>query len=360
MRTFRGRLRLFFALIVIVPMAAVALVAVVVADRMERASESAALGVGTRVAASLYPENTEGAELAAVDARRYAKRVEEHTGLHIAVFRGSTRLASTLAALQEPPATGPDEDSQRFEVDGRDYSGQITKLEADEGPPLTIVVFDRAGWLSEESGAGVLPVAGILLAGILLALGLSAFAVRENVNVHEHVERRGLTDEVTALGNRHALKATLSREANRWRRHRVPFGVVYLDIDDFKAVNEPPAGHAGGDAVLVAIARVLQDESRDTDVAFRPGGDEFVVVLPHTDIQLATAVANRLRQAVEGLVVQPAESEDRLRVTATLGVATIANGPPEDGPSPGDAVLRAANGALHRGKAKGKNRVQRA
>lgn len=135
--------------------------------------------------------------------------------------------------------------------------------------------------MPEGSGAGVLPVAGILLAGTLLALALSALVVRENVHLHEHVERQALTDPLTPLGNRYALEATLSREANRWRRHRVPFGVVYLDLDEFKAMNEPPLGHRGGDAVLVAVAGVLQDELRDTDEAFRPGGDEFVVVLPH-------------------------------------------------------------------------------
>jgi diguanylate cyclase (GGDEF)-like protein len=111
--------------------------------------------------------------------------------------------------------------------------------------------------------------------------------------------------------------------------------------------------------VLVAVAGVLQDELRDTDEAFRPGGDEFVVVLPHADVEHATAVAHRLRQAVEGLVVQPASSAASLRVTATLGVAAVANGSPDDGSSPGDAVLRAANEALHCAKAKGKNRVQR-
>lgn len=438
MRTFRGRLRLFFALIVILPMAAVALVAVVVVERSERASEAAALERGTHTARALYRENKARAERAlrriereerltdalrrarpeaararmagilrrqpissmalraglggrvlragpraaiatasrslesasgarlgrlsvsAVSARRYAQRVAEYTGFQLAVFRGPTRLASTLPALEEPPTEGADEPWQRFQVDGRDYSGQMTRLGAEEGAPLTIVVFGEAGFVSEGSGAGILPVAGILLAGILLALGLSALAVRENVQVHEHVERRALTDPLTPLGNRYALEVTLSREANRWRRHGVPFGVIYLDLDDFKAMNEPPLGHRGGDAVLVAVAGVLQDELRDTDEAFRPGGDEFVVVLPHADIEHATAVAYRLRQAAERLVVRPASSAATLRITATLGVAAVANGSAEDGSSPGEAVLRAANEALHRAKAKSKNRVERA
>ncbi len=434
MRTFRGRLRLFFALIVIVPMAAVVLVVQVVAARSERASEEAALAVGTRVAGVLYRENKERAELAlrrigrderltaalrqtrpeaararlaqiairqpissialragpggralrvgpsaaiatasrslqfasgarigtlsvsAVGVRRYARRVEALTGFQLAVFRGPTRLASTLPALEDPLTDGGDERWRRFEVDGRDYSGQMTTLGAEEGAPLTIVIFDKAGWLSEGSGVRLLLVSGILIVGILLALGMSAFLVRESVHLHEHVERRALTDPLTTLGNRDALDATLSREVDRWRRHRVPFSVVYLDIDDFKSLNER-VGHPRADAVLASVAGVL-DWSRPTDEAFRIGGDEFVVVLPHTPIEGATNVAERLRQAVEGLVVESTNSEGRLRVTATLGVAAIANGSPEDPSSPGAAVIRAANDALLRAKAKGKNRVE--
>lgn len=437
MRTFRGRLRLFFALIVIVPMAAVASVALVVAEKSERASEAAALERGTYAARGVYGENKARAERAlrrierderltaalrrarpgaararmaelvgrlgvasialrngpggpvlrtgpkatiatasrwlespsgarlgrlsvsAVGGRRYTKRVEEYTDFQLAVFRGPIPLASTLPALKEPLTDGAGESWRRFQVDGRDYSGQITRLATEEGAPLTIVVFDKAGFVSENSGASVLLVSGILMVGILVALGLSAFAVRENVYVHEHVERRALTDPITSLGNWNALETTLSREANRWRRHRVPFGVIYLDVDDFKAVNGR-VGHPGGDAVLAAVAVVLEDESRDTDEAFRPGGDEFVVVLPHADIERATAVAHRLRQAMEGLVIQPAKGSETVWVTATLGVAAVANGSSEDGSSPEDAVIRAANEALHRAKAKGKNRVERA
>lgn len=162
---------------------------------MLRAGPSAAVATASR---SL--DNPSGARLgrlsvSAVGARRYAKRVEELTRFQLAVFRGPTRLASTLPALNEPLPDGADEPWQRFQVDGRDYSGQITRLGAEEGAPLTIVVFDKAGFVSEGSGAGVLPVAGILLAGTLLALALSALVVR----LHEHVERQALTDPLTPL-----------------------------------------------------------------------------------------------------------------------------------------------------------------
>jgi diguanylate cyclase (GGDEF)-like protein len=176
----------------------------------------------------------------------------------------------------------------------------------------------------------------------------------ENADLHETVQRQAVTDELTGLSNVRQLHTTLDREMERSRRFRSPLGLVMLDIDDFKQVNDE-FGHQQGDEVLSAVARVLRQHSRDIDEPARYGGEELAVVLPETECDGAAQVAERIREAIEGLRIARVDGSGELTVTASFGVASV----PETAEDKG-SLIAAADAALYRAKRAGKNRVEQA
>ena len=125
--------------------------------------------------------------------------------------------------------------------------------------------------------------------------------------------------------------------------------VLMLDLDHFKAVNDR-YGHAVGDTVLRSFAEILRDSLRSSDLAGRVGGEEFAVLLPHTDLAGALLLAERIRHAVASYCRVPQHPE--LRMTVSIGASELL---PED-PSPEVALAR-ADAALYRAKQEGRNRV---
>jgi diguanylate cyclase (GGDEF)-like protein len=176
----------------------------------------------------------------------------------------------------------------------------------------------------------------------------------ENVGLHETVERQAVTDELTGLFNRRRFQEAMATEVERSKRFGQPVGLVLLDLDDFKAVNDT-YGHQQGDLVLREVARVLRETSREIDEPARYGGEELAVVLPGTDLEGAYNLAERVRAGIEELALPLLDGEGTLAVTASFGVATL----------PGSAddmreLVAAADEALYRAKRAGKNRTVRA
>jgi diguanylate cyclase (GGDEF)-like protein len=184
------------------------------------------------------------------------------------------------------------------------------------------------------------------------AASLAAHAVvaLENARLHGMVERQALVDGLTGLANRRAAADALHAEAARAERLETPLSVVLADLDGFKEVNDAH-GHAVGDEVLRVFADVLRQTLRESDMAGRWGGEEFLLLLPGADEEGAAQLADRVRVVLAGRSIP---SVPGLRVTASFGVAEYA------GETNTEQLVEAADGALYRAKRAGKNRVERA
>ncbi|HAH09816.1 MAG TPA: PleD family two-component system response regulator [Alphaproteobacteria bacterium] len=160
-----------------------------------------------------------------------------------------------------------------------------------------------------------------------------------------------ITDQLTGLFNRRYMSRHLNTLISSAAQSGKPVSFLILDIDYFKQVNDT-YGHDVGDEVLREFASRISANVRGIDLACRYGGEEFVVVMPDTDLTFAYMVAERLRQSVADIPFPIAVSPGKLPVTISIGVTAI------DGPGDtADAMLRRADQALYRAKRDGRNRV---
>jgi diguanylate cyclase len=165
----------------------------------------------------------------------------------------------------------------------------------------------------------------------------------------ERIKHEVVIDPLTRAYNRRAFDERIAQEISSFRRYGNPSSLIMMDIDHFKHVNDS-YGHRTGDGVLRVVAGILKKEIRDMDVLCRYGGEEFALILPHTALDAAVDVADRLRRKI-------AESRfsfkgRRFHVTASFGVAEL---------SPDDTVesyIQRADAALYRAKEEGRNGVR--
>lgn len=158
-------------------------------------------------------------------------------------------------------------------------------------------------------------------------------------------------DSLTGLLNRREFMRQLEQERVRALRHPAPTSLIMVDLDFFKRVNDT-YGHPAGDTVLVAVAAALAQSVRKSDVLARLGGEEFIVLLPHTDLAGASGVGQKLLNQIRKLQIPFADLQ--LHVTASLGVSSLARGAEQ---SP-DALYTAADKALYLAKHSGRDRVE--
>lgn len=162
----------------------------------------------------------------------------------------------------------------------------------------------------------------------------------------EHERYLAHTDPLTGVLNRRAFQQALSRETRRCGRYRHALSLAYLDLDDFKAVNDR-LGHAAGDDVLKTVATAITHQVRTVDVVARLGGDEFAVLLPEADQQAAQVVVGRLRQSLSSAVARRGWP-----VSVSIGVLTC-----EPPTAAGEEILATADGLMYSAKTKGKDTV---
>ncbi len=171
-----------------------------------------------------------------------------------------------------------------------------------------------------------------------------------NLRLREHLHAQSIRDPLTGLFNRRYQDETLERELRRARRHGYAVGIIMLDIDHFKQFNTDYL-HDGGDALLRAMGQFLQTCIRGEDIAGRYGGDEFTLILPGATLADTQRRAEQIRTDVQRLRIR---HDGRLmrKITISAGVAVFTSHGNND-----DAVIKAADSALYRAKAAGRNRV---
>jgi len=161
----------------------------------------------------------------------------------------------------------------------------------------------------------------------------------------QELERLSVTDALTKLYNRRHLMETLTIELQRCRRHKRVLSVIMADVDEFKKYNDE-FGHLAGDQVLVQVASVLRESTRDVDCVARYGGEEFLLVLPETPAEGAGQVSERIRDHL-------AETKFAVgQITVSIGIAEF----PAHGDSP-EAVIASADAAMYQAKRAGRDRV---
>ncbi len=319
------------------------------------------------------------------EARQQLRNVtRERTRLRAAVHRIGDAFASTLdldallTITTRAAVEAVDAEAGRASSTtglGRKMTHRVTIHEDERSTPLLTAVEDRAVNGQELAHAiigGIYAMAapvGDVEAGGVVAVARSSheFTAEErqlftylceqasvaarNVARHASLHRQALTDDLTGLANHRRFQELLTEGHERFLETGTPVGLILLDIDDFKMVNDR-YGHQVGDQVLRSVATALRDTCRATDEPARYGGEELAVVVSDADMHECARLAERMRRAVEEVeVVGP--TGEHITVTASFGVALMS----ESAPDPA-MVIAGADAALYRAKYQGKNCVR--
>ena len=181
---------------------------------------------------------------------------------------------------------------------------------------------------------------------VLFGLGIIMLV---NERISHELKVRADRDSLTNLYNRGAFIGHLSKAISLSFRSRAPLSLLILDLDHFKQINDQ-FGHLAGDAAIVEFSSIVKRTLRNEDVGARLGGEEFGVLLPNTKLDSAMQLAERLRENVARLVVDP--EHDNLRMTVSIGVSSLADSDSVE------SIIARADRALYKSKAFGRNRVE--
>lgn len=171
------------------------------------------------------------------------------------------------------------------------------------------------------------------------------------VSLQKRLQELSMTDGLTALRNRRAFDEQLPSTFEHARRYERPLSLAVIDVDRFKAINDR-FGHDTGDAILRAVAQIIANGTRQSDYVARVGGEEFAVLLPETALFDGLQFAEKLRTSVAASTIRVGDTEHK--VTISIGIANVPHSQVKDG----EELYRAADQALYRAKANGRNRVE--
>jgi diguanylate cyclase (GGDEF)-like protein len=193
----------------------------------------------------------------------------------------------------------------------------------------------------------------LLTTGLLMGLVVLFFRqlVKKLAEARRLLETLATTDPLTGLYNRRQIITRLEEECERIQRGGIGLCCLMLDVDHFKRVNDT-YGHLQGDEVLKMIAVQARASLRAYDVVGRYGGEEFIALLPETDLDTAQAVAERIRRAIEASVILKTATGQPEPTTVSLGLTRWRAG------DTADALIHRADEALYRAKANGRNRIE--
>jgi two-component system, cell cycle response regulator len=241
--------------------------------------------------------------------------------------------------------------------DGLRLCSQVRSLDRTRGVPILMLAEaeDNARLLRGlEIGVNDYLVRPIdrneLLARVRTQIRRRRYTARLRDNVQQSIEM-AITDGLTGLYNRRYMESHLATLVEQAAGRGKPLSLLVLDIDFFKSINDTH-GHDAGDDVLREFAVRVRKSIRGIDLACRYGGEEFVVVMPETDVAVAALVAERIRRRIAGEPFAIAQGAKAIDVTLSIGLAAL--GSPAD---TGATVLKRADQALYRAKRDGRNRV---
>lgn len=184
---------------------------------------------------------------------------------------------------------------------------------------------------------------------ILSMFAQHAAIALDNALLFEQVQKLARTDAVTGLYNRRAMREIGEYEIRRAKRLDLPIAVAMIDLDDFKVINDQ-FSHQTGDEVLKEVARLLRENIRNIDTISRYGGDEFVIIMPATNLQESRQAAARLKHILESTPI--GHGGNQFSITASIGLSAHDTNPPDL-----DEMLRQADEAMYKVKTSGKNRI---
>jgi len=211
------------------------------------------------------------------------------------------------------------------------------RLTTDEGY-LGEIIFNRSKRFAESE-----------LTTLEILLGALVYPLRNSLS-YQAAMQLALLDPLTRLGNRAALDNALRRELQLAERHHNELSMLMIDVDHFKQVNDRH-GHGVGDQVLQEIARTIEHVCRETDITFRYGGEEFVVLLRKTDEKGARIIAERLRREINTLIID--KGTYTINPSVSIGISTRAYGQKEHISD----LFERADKALYKAKQSGRNCV---
>ncbi|CAG7856808.1 hypothetical protein MCAMS1_01439 [biofilm metagenome] len=170
----------------------------------------------------------------------------------------------------------------------------------------------------------------------------------KNATLYQRALKMAYTDPLTQANNRASFDHLIQREISLAARYGKSLAILFLDIDHFKAINDNH-GHDCGDITLAAVAKNIKKSMRNSDVLFRYGGEEFVVLLSETDLEGANIVAERIRKAIAASTIS--YDMTAVRVTASIGVTALHNDDTTD------TMVKRADEAMYRAKHGGRNKI---
>ena len=184
---------------------------------------------------------------------------------------------------------------------------------------------------------------------ILTIFSTQVSMLLDTIRARERITNLADSDDLTGVWNKRHFRRQLPHEIERARTFGVPLSLLLLDIDDFKQINDV-FGHVLGDVVLSELCGAVRETLRPTDIMARFGGDEFVIILPHTDVNGAKAVASRILARLRGLTI-PTDDEGAIQCSVSIGIAEY-----RQDSALGDDLLRLADDRMYESKRAGKNR----
>lgn len=280
-------------------------------------------------------------------------KASEHKQLCLVVVTGAEKGA--VFPLHTGTATlGRSAQHSDFVISGRGLSRAHARLEITEAAEVLVEDLESTNGLFIN---GTKTLRGALKPGDTLTLGpdvsLRLDAPDQSIQSLLQEMHKGATlDALTGLINRRSFLERLEEETAATHRHSLQTCLAMVDVDRFKSVNDT-YGHPAGDAVLVEVARRLSEHVRQEDVVARFGGEEFVVLLRHTDLDGAVVLLDRLRGFVsdEPIPVPTPEGNQTIQVTFSAGVTQL------DPQANSEQLLERADVALYEAKRSGRNRV---